>query len=167
MAGKKIARHKVFVLFFGCDEDGDMSCLVMQHRKGFDKPEDGLRDLGEAFVEAFREENQCMRQPCCEKHSGKYCPECGRKLGKETGPTEDDIAQRAREFAHSTAVECGQENWEALDQRGWTNWIRKGNPFKDGFVHVEENAEHLISAAVHGTFDSSCYTERHQIKTVK
>lgn len=155
------------ILCFGCDEDSDMSCLIMRNRKGFAKPEDALRDIGEAFVEAIHEENQYRRRPCCEKHSGKYCPECGGRLDKPATPDEEEVAQRAREFARSTAVECGQENWEALDQRGWEFGVRKGNPFRNGFVHVEENAEYVIAAAIHGTFDSSCYTERNQVKIVK
>lgn len=167
MASKTGRKHRVFVLEFGSAEDSWMSCLVMRHRRGFDKPEEALKDIGEAFVEAFREEHQGRRHACCEKATSRFCPDCGHKLGKETGPTEDDIAERVCEFAASTAVECGQGNWEALDQRGWEMGIRKGNFFKDGFIHIEENAEHMIAAAVHGTLGSSCYTERSQISEVR
>jgi hypothetical protein len=167
MAGKKTVKHRTFILNFECDESSWMSCMVMRHPKGFDKPEDALKDIGEAFVEAFRDEHRIERLPCCMKHSGKYCPECGSRLDRQDEPTEEDIARRVRDFANSTAVECGQENWEALDQRGWEMKVWKGNPFKDGFVHVEDNAEYLIAAAAFGTFDSCCYTERKQIRKVK
>jgi hypothetical protein len=145
MAGKTSKRHRVFVLGIGYAEDSMFSVLVLRHAKGFGKVEDALKDIGEAFLDAHRDEFEL--HGCCAKAKGnKFCPDCGLRIvcGE---PVAGDVESWVRDFARTTVDESG-DTWQCLNHCGWETGVGNKNPFTNGFVHVRECADSLIAAAV-------------------
>lgn len=148
---RKVARnHRVFVLDFGYDHDHMYSSLVMRHPKGF-TPWDALKDIGEAFLEVYRED----LNGCCGNKSGLYCSDCGTRLTRD--PMLSEVEDWILEFVKSTVDGGGRDICDALRKRGWEIGVGDENPFTKGFVHVNRCAESLIAAAALGLASGESY----------
>jgi hypothetical protein len=141
---------KALLLTTGHVEDTVLGFVPAVHKEGFGSCEEALKHLGEALLEAYKEDRGLQFKSCCGEQRAldkppKHCPECGTRIDHLEDPEPDQFIDFVRYGFNNTYNEMGA----ALDlaqERGWIFWL-EGNPFKkpQEVIVIGQDAEHWIS----------------------
>jgi len=137
----------------GYVEDTSNACVALHNYDGFDTVEGALRNISEAFLEAYEEQEYFARprSECCglwDKTRAQYCGECGTKLEAER-TNREEIEEFVKDYFGGTIIDPS-EPWHHLSVRGW---YRFGYDDQNDFTNVviaTQNGEIVIARMAMG-----------------